>query len=1423
MPTAPERFGFDNVDLLDTGRPQTANQPPTPNAATAAAQAFLKKQADDAGLSSAAAAAALRSHTASPASVGDTQTKRMVRRGSNSSFGSGTGSARPPFSSGLQRRGSNGSMTQRSFRSPSPGRSNPVPPVPALPDDIPPVPREMTPPLSTKSHTRTSSQEPASRPFSPTPRKGARASSLDNSQWATPRIKQTTVPGNLERVAEATKSRPHGDGGSPRESSRSINFSRPMSPPNSPQLSTPGSDVFTTGNSRSPAQPPSATSLGLSPEDYKRLHQQGKEERDARIEALRTGDWGTAGVENSIESSKYATQPTSATIAGNDTANTPKRRKKKASVESIDVPTTTVNPARTAAVRATPRPASISGPTPEQIRAFQTRAAAMLARPLTDSPSIPVRAPKSGALGRDGSRPRAVTSDMSAPSDPKAQNAHSRVASQPSLNAPGRTMSIGRAQSISPARSAHFLESPMLEVTQHQPLPRSASPVKPALKMSTSPRHTSPVGSHSRDAGDHSDARSLVSEDSNVPNSKKKKAVRVSFEETPILVGQAAEEYESPAAGPLSPQFKNSLRDAGALDDPAAHMTPRPVLPSFGSVRGRKGLEDDDHQVSEATADEPSTPPLMASHEQTSEETPEQQASNIMRDHGFNEQDDNTKTSNIARLGDEMMPSIAIQPATPLMEDKDDFSSQGLESPMVADDSTRSDLVPTSDTQKVMSQRTEKPDAIDAQEGVVEDVDMATTNERESDDSDVFSDAAEEPSELEDDGGFASLDAILESPQVESAPNVTSTSLGQTHSQNVEDVLGGPTAISSDTAVPAPTEDWSLVSAYWSSLSDQKKQQIEQEARKEPEEESPTMKSVPQEPKHELKKSLPSAVNQKAQPSAKPLKSAMKKSAAADNDKSRSDQIHLRKSMRGGDTMRPSNRDAPRSPPRRQPRPLSADVSLSPATEKAMAQRRARPTSEVLPGKVGTEPGFTRRGSDDSSASDSSFKRKRGNSISSTGSGKYSMRRSMREEKPPPMPSNRLASPPGSFRKSMRISARDSSDFGSPERGGSRQSTNFLGFGKSPKRPKSPKSPKSPQSLRSKAKKASATSNKAPRFSSRFDDSSEEETARPAFRSRLADSDESDDEVQNALKLAPVRGIPRKLGQDEGNSPDLSDSEREGVQEKVENRPPTPPTQNLLNMISAIKTSSEIPQEVKAEENAEPKTNGSVQGNALNAGTLRSHNNAKEDKASKRSSLFSIGKKRDTSTNDLTASKWAASDSAAPSTPPKFQTLRDTPKSPRSESGVATNRTWGFLRRSGGSAPTSTASSPAAHLAPAKTDEFPFPPPPIPEEYKSEYENANGERRPNTSDGSIGTKRRSRLDRDEKAQSASTDPTVGQESGEGAAGVEVPSNAKVVRVESGPHPSAGGKLQKQRTPVYSERTGRKKKFQGLRRVFGLYN
>ena len=171
--------------------------------------------------------------------------------------------------------------------------------------------------------------------------------------------------------------------------------------------------------------------------------------------------------------------------------------------------------------------------------------------------------------------------------------------------------SIKRA-SLSPGRAARF--SQILDTSdgiKHQPLGRSLSPAKSALKHSPSSRTSSPAGPilpgwapAGQAPSEASDTTSVVSEDGYRTGSRKKKNVRVSFDDDPTVVGRAATpptSLDSPVV--FSPQNKDNTRrgwfglgrdkkrdESTAENEDDGIIKPMPTLPSFGSVRGRKEI-----------------------------------------------------------------------------------------------------------------------------------------------------------------------------------------------------------------------------------------------------------------------------------------------------------------------------------------------------------------------------------------------------------------------------------------------------------------------------------------------------------------------------------------------------------------------------------------------------------------------------------------------------------------------------------------------------------------------------------------------------------------------------------------------------------------------------------------------------------------
>lgn len=162
-----------------------------------------------------------------------------------------------------------------------------------------------------------------------------------------------------------------------------------------------------------------------------------------------------------------------------------------------------------------------------------------------------------------------------------------------------------RQSSISPSRSARFSaqltvgsESPL-----HEPPPRSTSPVKPALKSSSSPDRRVYLG---QTPSEFSDATSIASDDGSRTGSKKRVA-KVSFDDEAEVVGVAASPPTSPepmnrAQSPVEKvksrkwysigKKKTPSKDVADDDDFESVLRPRPALPSFGSIRGTREPEE---------------------------------------------------------------------------------------------------------------------------------------------------------------------------------------------------------------------------------------------------------------------------------------------------------------------------------------------------------------------------------------------------------------------------------------------------------------------------------------------------------------------------------------------------------------------------------------------------------------------------------------------------------------------------------------------------------------------------------------------------------------------------------------------------------------------------------------------------------------
>jgi serine/arginine repetitive matrix protein 2 len=819
----------------------------------------------------------------------------------------------------------------------------------------------------------------------------------------------------------------------------------------------------------------------------------------------------------------------------------------------------------------------------------------------------------------------------------------------------------GRVQSISPARIAHFASSPDNLVVKHQPPARSISPRKSALKNLSLERNSSPAGEFGSRNG------SVVGSDESPVT--RKKAVRVSFDETNVVVGEAA--GTSPADSPIvmSPQAakrnwfslsgRAKKKEATLQDeDDDEVMKPRPALPSFGSVRGRHIREPvEERQLVKpteySTPAEPATsgpaPPLNtsatgdimehnigqsndhlvgavlsldaaskneANTSKSREPLPPQVTS--VEGSGYHSDTDSTisvpgdvhmdvtnqsisVTSASASNENDMsevpvsppqtndnIPQLSITQPTPILEMSEWLSMPGgfpesssdsgsIKEPSVNTPTAEhgvSDLPPTIGgiAEPFNGPRSGSPVLGDVRTALNKSA-MQYSMSDDTDDSDttsIYSDAAEDLSDLEDGDGFQSLNAVVESSVT--GPTVTpSKAPPESQIATVAKVQKNP--LSKEPAEPNLDRSWGEAQEYWSGLSAEKKRQLEKEALDEEVESESTIEAKPP-PKPKMKKKTTVAAppvnfverpqpykherTYMIQPGTKLGKNGytptMRSSPRVEPVLASDTQI--RKSMRGQGSMHDSLRGAEKVEPRARQRPASLQASgiksdpaavkmhiraLSAATASAAARKDPAPT-----------PTLRRRGSGDS---DSSFKRARPAEVTT-------FRRTMRNSADQPG-GNRQESPIGSSRFSLRSMSPSGST------GGRRPfNTSPISVPQTQLR-NSLRNPSAVPSLRNKQERTKSPI-RIPGFgrsqpskpakhpvsmrSSRFDDSSDEES-RPAFQSRFVDSSDEDEELppppkQNGMRGSmranqPVRSIPRPTDIDEGDSSDLPDSDDE--------------------------------------------------------------------------------------------------------------------------------------------------------------------------------------------------------------------------------------------------------------------------------------
>ncbi|KAI0476553.1 hypothetical protein GGR56DRAFT_666112 [Xylariaceae sp. FL0804] len=640
--------------------------PSNPNATTAAASAFMSasSQKRERSLSSAAAAAALRARPQTPTNVGDVQTKRTARRSASLSSTSSAPAAAGKSTPRLTRRGSSSSMTERTFRSPSPRRSTPAqgsePPVPEIP----------------ATHRKSTANSAAAGVGMQKFQTASQKMNKDQPSWYTqpsgdPKNVRTSdapiraaKPPPLAAMDSAATSQRPDSRGSPVNYSYPSTF-RPMSP-SSPTTNTgwelppPRTPVSPPRSSNASVSPPTRTDIGrMVPQvdsdattEYKyrqaaeRPPRRKKNDDPPQREGSRLAKGTVSRAQGTAESHASSTMADSAELSGQQPvkASVTTQHEQQRSIHSVEPQRSKVQSPSAPSERALQDQMASSPPNqhmgrrlssgpeefgvgyedaqtarkpshsiPDILDAVPTRQSRFEDTPDAQSQLVPGH---ETLLAQPASSLPAPELEARAPHDAKESGPiHAENKPVAELREEG---SVRRSNSNSPVRQTRFATTPAGTLAvRHTPLPRSASPIKSALK------HTS---ANAREASP-SDVSSNVSRSGAAsPNQReepivpRKKAVRVSFDDqSNVVVGQSAppEDAHSPVSG--SPQqgkrpWYSSLgrgkKKEYTLEDDEV-MKPRPALPSFGSVRDKVVREPEERPLVRPL--EPSYSPAMPS------------------------------------------------------------------------------------------------------------------------------------------------------------------------------------------------------------------------------------------------------------------------------------------------------------------------------------------------------------------------------------------------------------------------------------------------------------------------------------------------------------------------------------------------------------------------------------------------------------------------------------------------------------------------------------------------------------------------------------------------------------------------------------------------------------------------------------------
>lgn len=613
------RVGFVAYSRVLTSIPR--KQPLTsatvdPSAATAAASAFTRQASP--GLSSAAAAAALRSRPHTPTNVADVQTKRTMRRSASGSSVGSRNNAR-----GLKRSPSAGSMSERSLRSMSPRRpthkpADEPPPVPSVPDNVESI--------ANGSAKATNGRKVAVARTQPL-KLGSEAIKEGHGSWFGPATVDTSPRMRPSDTVPPKRDTRRTSSGS------SINFSYPIGA----QVTSPTPD-----DSRNiKAAPRNTPTRSLSKSSDHELVYDPNSRRmvpKSEIPGLEQGLKEPRRKSTRRKKKKQSSAASSESGAGTTTrSDEPIMRPGKSADFEVSGPTTRrthddtdaelfIHSKAQARDGHSPRPevgetmtpssqhtsASVS-PLPSREPSVQRRyeayrpppavghGTAQRAEHLRDAAAGRASALSGSCspveLPADNVRETSPVEQSASPSaEPDHSDNQDRKVASPTHN---KTVSIDKGKTLAlPVR--------------HSPPPRSTSPIKSALKY--------PVGSSRApsisDQG--SEASCEVTNQHLDPGFGRKKSVRVSFHDESTIIGHAASEHGPESASPATKKRWYNLtsrRDGGSPSgdhDDGEIMKPRPMLPSFGSIREKKARENEERPLvrPQSFANSPSRPDL---------------------------------------------------------------------------------------------------------------------------------------------------------------------------------------------------------------------------------------------------------------------------------------------------------------------------------------------------------------------------------------------------------------------------------------------------------------------------------------------------------------------------------------------------------------------------------------------------------------------------------------------------------------------------------------------------------------------------------------------------------------------------------------------------------------------------------------------